>query len=197
QILALKEMIEDARDALEAEVVRLDGRIDEAMAQITLNRDFAGALANQVNSLSSQLALKANVVDVYSKEQTHSLIQQTIDGVYTKEETDDILTSKTDKTGNHEGTWQGLRPSDFSRLQGAQYKFDKVQHRVVLDTESNQVEIGFDINPTIDLLLVRQNSIPIEEGFEYNIVDNTIVKLDGTWEAGTTLHFIGLIVSSI
>lgn len=108
---------------------------------------------------------------------------------YTKELSNSLLLSKTDKNGNHEGTWQGLSPSDFDP-DGAVLELGEIRDHLYNHTSSFNNPHGTtweDINLfTFDALssIAQSSSLrhvadldSVDENGTYRVVDFYIGSL--------------------
>lgn len=120
QLTSLTQFFQNLQQTLTNEVARVDGRIDQANNNHTALSSRVTLTENSITNLSVE---KADREEVYSKEDTDTLLQQLRESVneesYTKEEVDGLLDEKLTKGENHTGKWQGIDLSDLAGVIGA------------------------------------------------------------------------------
>lgn len=122
QLFSLKNMIDDFRAQFEAEVTRLDADMENMDARINELDDDIVLLQMRTSDLEGRVAIiqvsKPDRSEVYTRAQSDSKLYAELRDYYTKYAMDSILSGKTDKLGDHAGTWQGVDISDFSDILG-------------------------------------------------------------------------------
>jgi hypothetical protein len=115
----LIESLKTIHDALDARQITdtafLNGRVDGQIAEISI-------LNGRVTDNEALTNTKANAVTTYSKTETDviadSLEAQVYNDMYTKSQANTLLNAKTNSTGNHAGTWQGINVSQLAGVLG-------------------------------------------------------------------------------
>lgn len=110
---SLEALVEAYNDEIHERANGIQSELDSVEARTTSNETSITALQNE----------KLNASDAYTKEQTDTEIahleSQVYQDMFTKYDTNKALLLKTDKRGNHEGTWQGVNLGDIANVVGA------------------------------------------------------------------------------
>lgn len=115
QLDSLGTLVDGLRTDLESEVVRLGELIQGNTDSINTLDGRATVLETKASNLDLN---KVSREEIYTRIEADQNAQALEDGiyanVYNKDEADALLGGKTDVSGNHEGTWQGLHVEDIA-----------------------------------------------------------------------------------
>lgn len=148
QLLSFKGIIDEFKSVFESEITRVDhellvvnDRVDDVIGDLS---SLTVEVDTNKQSIDDLEELKANKSDVYTKGETDNLVIGIGGSYYSKSETDSMLDDKTDKIGNHAGTWQGIDVSDITGIVGANGVY------ISNTRPSNPVERGVWYNPSLN-----------------------------------------------
>lgn len=121
QIVSLNTMLTALSNRLTTEVDAINGRISDTNTELNRVAEETFTLDNRTTFLEQN---KAEASSVYTKQQTDTEISQ-LEAVinmqfYNVTEADALLNAKTNRSGNHAGTWQGINVSDLAGAIGAE-----------------------------------------------------------------------------
>lgn len=121
QIVSLHTQLVELRTKLDADILAVNDRVNVTNSELADVTARTFSLENRTLFIEEN---KADVSTVYTKIQTDTEIAQLESVInrdfYNVTEADALLNAKTNRTGNHAGTWQGINVSDLAGAIGAE-----------------------------------------------------------------------------